>query len=43
MTHDVNSIESRNKQIIQAAFDKWAAGTGSLFVRRGGRPWFLPR
>ena len=29
MTHDANSIEARNKQIVQAGFDKWAAGTGS--------------
>jgi uncharacterized protein len=28
---DDTSIESRNKQIIQAAFDKWIAGTGGLF------------
>jgi uncharacterized protein len=31
MTHDANSIEARNKQIVQAGFDRWAAGTGSLF------------
>ena len=31
MSHDANSIEARNKQIVQAAFDKWVAGTGSLF------------
>jgi ketosteroid isomerase-like protein len=31
MTHDANSIESRNKQIIQSGFDKWVAGTGGIF------------
>lgn len=31
MSHDANSIEARNKQIVQAAFDRWAAGTGNLF------------
>jgi len=31
MSHDAKSIESRNKQIVQAGLDKWAAGTGSLF------------
>jgi uncharacterized protein len=31
MTHDANSIESRNKQIIAAAFENWIAGTGGVF------------
>ena len=31
MTHEAGSIEARNKQIIQAAFDKWVAGTGGVF------------
>jgi uncharacterized protein len=28
---DANSIESRNKEIIRAAFEKWVAGTGGVF------------
>jgi hypothetical protein len=31
MNHNAGSVEARNKQIVQAAFDKWAAGTGNLF------------
>lgn len=31
MTHDPSSIESRNKEIIRTAFEKWAAGTGGVF------------
>ena len=31
MTQDANSTEARNKQIIQSAFDKWAAGTDGVF------------
>lgn len=31
MSHEAGSIEARNKQIVQAAFDRWVAGTGNLF------------
>lgn len=31
MSHEMGSTESRNKQIIQSAFDKWTAGTGGVF------------
>jgi ketosteroid isomerase-like protein len=31
MTHEANSIESRNKELIRAAFEKWVAGTGGVF------------
>ncbi len=28
---DANSVESRNKEVIRAAFEKWVAGTGGVF------------
>jgi hypothetical protein len=28
---DPASIESRNKELIRTAFDKWIAGTGGVF------------
>ena len=31
MTHDANSIEARNKELIRTAFEKWVAGTGGVF------------
>jgi uncharacterized protein len=31
MTHDANSMEARNKEIIRGAFEKWTAGTGGVF------------
>ena len=31
MSSDDKSVEARNKQIVQAGFDKWKAGTGSVF------------
>ena len=31
MSHQAGSMEALNKQIVQAAFDRWAAGTGNLF------------
>jgi uncharacterized protein len=31
MIHSGDSIESRNKEIIRAAFEKWIAGTGGVF------------
>ena len=31
MTHDANSMEARNKEIIRRAFEKWVAGTGGVF------------
>jgi uncharacterized protein len=31
VSSDDKSVEARNKQIVQAGFDKWKAGTGSVF------------
>ena len=31
MSSDDRSVDARNKQIVQAGFDKWKAGTGSVF------------
>jgi hypothetical protein len=31
MSSDDKSVEARNKQIVQAVFDKWKAGTGGVF------------
>ena len=31
MSHEAGGMEALNKQIVQAAFDRWAAGTGNLF------------
>ena len=31
MSTDDKSVEARNKLIVQAGFDKWKAGTGSVF------------
>jgi uncharacterized protein len=31
MSREAHSVESRNKDIISAAFEKWIAGTGGVF------------
>jgi uncharacterized protein len=39
---DANSVESRNKEIVRAAFEKWVAGTGGVFdLLAADAPWTI--